>query len=363
MFAREEPRRVVDVAATMEKSFVQRVHAPNLLAWVGFRMNRAPLAFILAAIPLALVVGAVAAGPHELAKAILTQRNVQETFARFISAVATASAIAVSIASLTLGRELKGVGTLRDRHDENEEFRQRMREASHRDHTPLSVGGFLRVTAEAIAADARLALESASSVDLAMQEERVSLRELLESIERRATEAAARFDAVRTRPDKLLEAALDFEADVTCHMTRRFRRNASTAPLREALEGLEDRLMDYVIASRYTKTMVTSWGLSNMSWAIMVSTIPSILTAAFMVLAYGDGAQAALGSVGAGALVGLALSLVMLPLCFFVSYVLRFVFLNEHTLPTDGFVLGPEAWDMVAGKAGRPSARRPTRTG
>lgn len=352
---------MVDAAATMEKGFVDRVHAPNVWAILGYRIGRGPLAFALAAIPLVLVVAAIAWGPAELGKAMTEHKNVQDTFARFISAVATASAIAVSIATLTLGRELKGIRTLRQRHESNQELRSNVREATGRDHAPLSIGEFLGDSADAVASEARAAREAAPAIDLEMQEDGVTLRQLLESIERRATQVVPRFHAHRTNPEKLLTASLDFEADVTSHLVRRFARRASTGQLQDTLDELEARLNDYIVASRYAKTMVTSWGLSNMSWSIMVSTVPSVLTAAFMVLAYGEGAVKAWGMLGAGVLVGLALSVVMLPLCFFVSYILRFVFLNEHTLPTDGFVLGPEAWDMVAGHGRRPGARRPAR--
>lgn len=338
---------MVDAAATMEKRFVERIRSPSAWAWIGCGIRRAPFAFGLALLPLVIVTLAVAFGPDELGKAMTDHRNVQETFARFVTAVATASSIAVSVASLTLTRQLKGVGTLRKRHEDNQELRGRLRDATGKDQAPFSIGAFLRESLDAVASHARAARETASSGELDMRAENVTLAQLLDSIERRAVEHAPRLEESRTDPDKLLIVALDFEADLTSHFVRRFRRDAASQGLREALADLEERLGDYVVAARYVKTMDTSWGLSNMSWAILLSTIPSILTAAFMVLAYGEGAVKALGRTGAGALIGLAMSVVILPLSFFVSYVLRFVFLNEHTLPTDGFVLGPEAWDAV----------------
>ncbi|MEA3200459.1 MAG: hypothetical protein QOE90_1887 [Thermoplasmata archaeon] len=350
---------MTDARGVIGQPFLDRVRAPTAWAVVGFRVPRAALAFGLALVPLVIVLLAAWLGPAELAKAITSQKNVQETFARFVTAVATASAIAVSVASLTLNREMKGLHTLRERHEANEAFRARLRKATGRNYAPVTVSGFLAALLQTIAREAREAQAVADETTLALREEDISLGELLALMERRALETAARLDAVRRNPDHVLGAALDFEADVTSHLARRFAREAPTEALREALTSLHEQLADYNVATRYVKTLDTSWGLSNMSWAILVATIPSILTAAFMVLAYGDGAISALGRLGAAALVGAALSVVILPLGFFVSYVLRFVFLNEHTLPTDGFVLGPDADDMVQ----RRPARRPARVG
>lgn len=66
-----------------------------------------------------------------------------------------------------------------------------------------------------------------------------------------------------------------------------------------------------------------------------------------MVLTYGQGAINALGQTGAAGLVCGALFLALFPLAAFVSYLLRFIVVNQHTLPTNGFVLGPEE-DVVA---------------
>ncbi|GEM_PF-3837224 len=349
---------MADALASVRKPFLDRIRAPKAWALVGYRLSRPLFAFGLALLPFVLVLLAVAAGPAELAKAVTSQKNVQEAFARFVTAVATASAIAVSVATLTLSREMKGVRSLQEREEANHGFRERVRSASGRGHVPLPLGDFLRSLLEAAAADARLARRNAPSTALALREDEVALGDLLDAIERRAVECAAALDARRASPDALLVAALDFETDVSTHYVERFARSAPEGPLREALEGLADRLCDFAVGSRYAKTMDTQWGLSNMSWAVLLSTIPSVLTATGMVLAYGDGAVDALGRVGAGALVGLALSAVVLPLSFFVSYVLRFVFINEHTLPTDGFVLGPEAFDVV--RSSRRGARART---
>jgi hypothetical protein len=96
-----------------------------------------------------------------------------------------------------------------------------------------------------------------------------------------------------------------------------------------------------------------------MSTAITLTSLPAIVTAAGMVLLYGDGAPEALGRVGAAALVAAAFAVVLLPLACFASYTLRFVFLSENTLPTELFVLGPEEPDAIEReRAGAAAGRR-----
>ena len=90
------------------------------------------------------------------------------------------------------------------------------------------------------------------------------------------------------------------------------------------------------------KTLDMQWGLSRMSHGILLTTIPALSVAAAMTLAYGEGAEQALGRLGASALVCAALAACLFPIAIFVSRLLRFVFVNQNSLPTQGFVLGPD---------------------
>lgn len=348
---------MADARAAIEKRFVDRIAAPRVAAAVGYRGSRLAIAFGLAAIPLVVVSLAVWLGPPALAKAMTSANNVHETFARFVTAVATASAIAVSVASLTLNREMKGLGTFRKRHEDNARFREDLRQASGRISAPLTIAGYLRETLDVIAEESARARGLATAKELAMTQEGLSLGDLLGLMEKRARDVAPTLDAARRHPDKVLSASLEFETDVAGHLLRAFGRRLEDGPLAEALEAIQERALDYSLTQRYLKTLDTSWGLSNMSWAILLATLPSLLTAAFMVLAYGEGAVETLGRTGAGVLVGAAMSVTLLPLAIFVSFVLRFVFLNEHTLPADGFILGPEADDVVTDRGARRSGR------
>jgi len=84
-----------------------------------------------------------------------------------------------------------------------------------------------------------------------------------------------------------------------------------------------------------------------MSITILLTTIPSLAVSAGMVLLYGEGAVEAWGVPGAALLVAGALAVVLVPIGAFVSYLLRYVFINQYTLPADGFVLGPEEPEVL----------------
>jgi hypothetical protein len=151
----------------------------------------------------------------------------------------------------------------------------------------------------------------------------------------------------RDRPDRLLLAALDLESEATVHLADRFARmERLTASARESLAGLREQLDDFALAQRFMKALDVQWSLSRMCIAILASTIPGVAVAAAMTLIYGAGAPAALGEAGTAVLVCGALAIVVFPVACFVSYILRFLIVNQYTLPADGFLLGPEAWRL-----------------
>src|ERR1051325_964732 len=132
-----------DLLRVMQSHFRERVKAPRAWSLVAFSMSRSGLALLLGLLPGALLVLAVWLAPAELGKAATGHQNVQETFARLIGAVATASAIAVSVATVALRRELKGIRKQQERQETSEAYRGRVRRASGRSFAPISLGAFL----------------------------------------------------------------------------------------------------------------------------------------------------------------------------------------------------------------------------
>lgn len=328
----------------MRRDFHGRVSTPRALGAVAVGWPRLALASLLAVVPALALLLAAWLGPADLARAVTDAQNAHDLFTRYITAVATASSIAVSIAALSMRRDLKGIRSHEERRDANADYRERVRERAGRDELPLDLAGFLAETLASVAREARAAREGASREELALESEGVRLGELLEVLEARAAEVGRALAATGPRPDRQLLAALDFEHEASHRLSRRFARDGRLGgATRARVATLRDQLGDFVLGQKYLKTLDTQWGLGRMSMAILLSTLPSIAVASFMVLAYGEGAVDALGLAGASALVAAALAVCLFPIGCFVSYVLRFLFVNEHTLPTDGFLLGPEA--------------------
>lgn len=351
-----------NVLSLMQRPFRDRVRSPRGWSAVAYVMPRWALALLMALVPALLVLAGGVLGPDELARAITSRDNVQQTFARFISAVATASAIAVSVTTLTLGRELRGLQKQQERSQTAIEFRERVRRAAGRDSLPLSLGGVVGVAAQSARDTARRVRRTATRDELLTRVEGVTLGEYLDVVEAASDATRARLAAVdgAKHPHRLARAALDHEEEVGLRLARWFaRQDRLSSEVIALLDDLHARLEDIVTATKYVKTLDTQWGFSRMSLAITVSTVPSIVTAAFMTLAYGDGFEAAFGRAAAVALVAGALFVVVLPLAVFASYIMRFVFLNEHTLPTASFVLGPEERDVVRQERRARSGRGP----
>ncbi|HWH08039.1 MAG TPA: hypothetical protein VNX21_02500, partial [Candidatus Thermoplasmatota archaeon] len=300
---------------------------------------------------------AAALGPPDVGKAMTDARNVHDAFSRFVSAVATASAIAVSVATLTLGRDLKGLRTQAARREANDAYRERVREASGLPRAPLALPGFLALAARNVQEAARAARRAAAG-SLDARAAGVPLGAFLDALEAAAGRTARELAAAGRHPNRVAERALDVEEEATTQLLRGYRRLDGLSPeAQRRLADLEEAVADLVLGAKYAKTMDVQWGFSRMAIAITTTSLPAIVVATLMVLAYGQGAVDALGATGAAALVAGAFGVVLLPLACFASYILRFVFLHQHTLPTDAFVLGPEEPDAVASpRTGRRTA-------
>lgn len=336
------------------QDFLQRVRSPAIVGHVLAVWPRWIVSLILALSVPAILLLVALAGPRGFLDALTSPANVHATFARFISAIATASAIAVSVASLTFRRDMRGIDKAEDRGRANEDFRARVREAAGLREAPLLVGELVGEVLAAAAGKAR-DVRAAAGAALDVHASGTTLRAYLDTIEARAERAAGRMPRAWARPDTLHRALLDFDQQVTVALARRFARDPHLhGATREGMEELHALLSQYATLAQMVKMLDLEWGLSRMSQTILLSSLPAIGVAAAMTLTYGVGAAAAWGAGGAAWLVCGALAIALYPIAAFISYLIRFVFLNQHTLPTEGFALGPE----VAALTRRPRAGR-----
>lgn len=354
----------MDPLAYLRLGFPERARISRARASLTYRLPRWLLtAGLTLAFP-ALLLLAILLDPERVGRAATDPDSVEAVFSRLISAMATTATIAVSVATLTLGRELKGLREQEERHRTNEEFRDAVRRRGNLRSVPMSVGAFLAETLRLAAEAAARARSRASPEALAHEAEGVRLGDYLDFVEERAGKASEVVYARRLQPAGLMAAALDFEQEATHHLARRFgREDELGGVLKESMAELSEALKDVGVTTRYLKALDIQWGLSHMSAAILVSTLPAVATSISVALLYNEGVPAALGVRGAGALLAAAFAVVLMPLAAFVSYLLRFVFLNRHTLPTEDFVLGPEQPDIVAERAPSGHDRKRSRTG
>lgn len=343
-------------------SFADRVRPPRWWSWLTFRASRFGVALALALVPAALLFLAVALGPEGIGRAVTDRTNVSDTFSRFISGLVTAATIAVSVATLSMRRGIAGIGELREHVRADESYRDAIRRAGGHDGLPLAIAPFLRVLLldiEKGARDASARARSAGVEDVDADGE--PLHAHLDVLARIAARGADEVVRHQRRPHRVLSAVLDVEVNRNAQLTRRFARDDRLPEdLREVLCRLCDRLDHLAVGRGYAKSLQLQWGLSRMSTQIMLTSFLAVVVAAGMTLAYGQGAVDAFGTTGAAGIVTSALFLVLMPIAIFVSYMVRFVFLNAHTLPIGGFALGPEE-EALLSRPGR--SRRPRRAG
>lgn len=333
---------------SVQSGFARRSGIPRLALYLSVRASRTGLALTLALTPALALLLAAALAPPEFAGALTRTQNVHDTFARFLTAVTTASAIAVSVTTLTLRRELHGIEALRERHESNLRFREHVGKQLRAATPPVMLGPFL---AEIVEETARLARDSRERLGDALRVERrgVTLGQLLDELQGSCDELAARLRDARSDPDVMMLAVVEREQEVTGILLAEFAEAREIDDdARAAVHRVQETFRSFDTGSAYLKTLATQWGLSRMTRAILLTTLPAIVTSGAMVLTYGDGLPEAIGTLGAATVVCAAFVVALFPVAAFVSYLLRFVLIHQHTLPTAGFVLGPE--DAVLAK-------------
>lgn len=327
----------------IRSDFTERVRLPRPLMKTFVDAPRLVVALVLAIVPAAVAYAAFFVAPAAYGEAMTSAQNVHQMFARFLTADATASAIAVSVATMTISRELSGVGNLRSHLEDNLEIRRRVRDHMPARIAPVGLSEFLAAALDATAERARKLREQWDDDALARSVMDIPLRDFLDALAARAARVAQRLDAHPGSPDRMLRILLDFEEEMTHTYLRRLLRTAELSDdERGELEELRTLLEELSILVQYAKTQDMQWGLSLMSRTILLGTFPAVVGSALMVLLYGKGAVDAWGEPVAAALVCAMLALALFPLTAFVSYLLRFIVINQNTLPTQGFVLGPE---------------------
>lgn len=297
----------------MLRPFASRIRAGSARLFVAFEASRWGVAIALAAAPALLLVTLIAAGAA-VGDAMREPERVREAFARYISGLITAATMAVGFAALAMRRGIKGLGELTESVRADAEFADQARAFTGKPDA-AAVGPLVADLLDALAAKADATRTEGDA------------RAFTQELSRQARDVARAMREARARPDALLRASLDFEGETAAHLARR-----------HGLEELERgvRLVD--IGRAYVRTLATQWGLTRMAQGIASTSFVAVVVATFLVLGFGS-----LGSRAADAAVlGCATFAVTLPLTVFVSFVARFIFLHQHTLPLGHFVLGPE---------------------
>ncbi|MCA1812864.1 MAG: hypothetical protein LC624_02800 [Halobacteriales archaeon] len=349
-----------DALAPMRMTFLQRVGAPRPWGWLAFAAPRPVVLLLVALAPPAALLLLVGAEPS-LGRTLLNAENVRNDFGRWVAAVASVAVIAVSIASVAFRKELRSLRELREHREQNHEFHDRI---GHGREAPVAIGPLL---GEALLGVASAADRVEESAEPGLVVDGVALRDYLGVLRASVTRVHARAVRAGRDPAKLYAALLDVEDEQADHLAMRFRA-ASPGPAGEAWSELRERLEDVAVGRGYVKTLSLEWGFSRMSSAIMLTLVPALTTAMMMSLLYSAEVAEALGTRGAALLIAGALFVFALPMGAFLSSLLRYIFVNQYTLPSAGFVLGPEepelvplGWREAAGgrdRVARPPARQ-----
>lgn len=314
--------------------------------WAGELVLRAPrvlVATLLAFVPALVLFVFAALGPEAFRVALTDAANVHDAFKSFVSGVATASSIAVSVAVFTMRRDLKGIQSHEERQEEADQYRRGMRAGLDRRELPVHIGPFLAATLEGIAGQARQLIDRLPQSALGLKSDGIRLGEMIEGLHEQTGATAARLRKAAGKPDELHLISLDVEQEKTTRLLHRVARDERLSEdERRELAELRDLFREFVLVQRLLTTLDTQWSLRRMSVAILVSTLPGVVTAAVMTLTFGQGAVETLGEHGAALLVCVALGIVLFPLACFVSYLLRFLLISQQSIPSTGFLLGPE---------------------
>ncbi|WP_049922441.1 hypothetical protein [Halopiger djelfimassiliensis] len=324
----------------------------GLRLWLLLRVNRWVFAGAILAIVFVALVAMSRAELTPFRRIVEQQDGIEFLFSAFIGAIITGTSIVVTINQLVLSQELGAVGKQRERMHESMQFRRDIEDTIDEDTSPPEPAAFLYELVDGVE-------KRATELEATMEDERDE--ELQAKISDYVDDAVGN---ARTVKDDLEESqfgsfdviwnALNFNYSRKIYDARKIRADHTESLSDEANEKIDhviETLQFFGPAREHFKTLYFQWELINLSRALLYIAIPALTVMAMMIM-YVDGTALPGTTAGvdnlvwltsAGFVVGIA------PFVVFTVYILRIATVAKRTLAMGPFILRESQRDQDLG--------------
>ena len=270
-----------------------------------------------------------------------SQDPVDTVFEALIGGVITGVTLIISIAQLSVSRELASAGDQRDRMTNSLTLQEDIEDAAG------SIGGPSPATYLGLLCAA--SRQQATALENAVSENSdATLRERVDRFADRVVENADGIEeelaSAQFGEFAVIRAALNYNYSWKIYATRRLQidyEDSLTDEENEAFDRMSTVLQLFGPAQEYFKTHYLQWEFVNLSRAIMYVAVPA-LTVAMAVLLYVDAAVfpgQILGIDNLTWIVSATATFTLLPFFVFISYMLRIGTISKRTGTTGPFIL------------------------
>lgn len=299
---------------------------------------------VAAGMSLVVFLGLVVLGaldPTPLRQIMRGQDPTDTVFQALVGGVITGVTLIISIAQLSVSRELAAAGNQRERMENSLSLQEDIEDAaaSIGGPSPATYLGLLCAASRQQATALEEAVADNSDTELRERVDRFADRVIDNANGIEAELANAQFGEFA-----VIRAALNYNYSWKIYAARRLRidhEDALSDEEGEAFDRMADVLELFGPAQEYFKTHYIQWEFVNLSRAIMYVTLPS-LTVAVAVLLYVDAGMfpgQMLGIDNLTWVVSATATFAVLPLFIFVSYMLRIATISKRTGTTGPFIL------------------------
>ncbi|AFZ73852.1 hypothetical protein [Natronobacterium gregoryi] len=314
----------------------------GLRLWVLLRVDRWVLTGIILAVVFAILVTTSRIGLTPLRLIVENQDGLEFFFSAFIGAIITGTSIVVTINQLVLSQELGAVGQQRDRMQAAMDFRQTVEATIDADASPPEPAAFLYELVEGIQ-------KRATELEAEMEDERDEklkgkIGAYVEDTTDNAESVKANLENAQFGTFEVIWNALQFNYSRKIYDARKIRADHTESLSEEANEKIDhviETLRLFGPAREHFKTLYFQWELINLSRALLYISVPA-LTAMAVLIMYVDGNALPGTTLGIDNLVWLAsLGFVIgiSPFVVFIVYILRIATIAKRTLAMGPFIL------------------------
>jgi hypothetical protein len=318
-----------------------RADQGRLSTWVLTRTNRMVLTAGIALTVFAVFVALSTVAPSEMRQVIDRRNALWATFSGMVTALVTAVTLVVMFNQLVLSQELGALGGQRERMEGARSFRKDVEPWLDDDVSPVTPSAFLAALLDAVE---RLGDELDTTTREGVGAADREVQQFAERVRTDARSVSERLDDAEFGTFDLIFAALSFEYSRKIYEARHLRAEYGDSLQAETDDKLEDLvtvLAFFSPAREHFKTLYFQWELINLSRRMLYAAVPALLVALGMVF-YVDISGVTGATLGIDNIVWLvsgAITVALLPVFLFISYVLRIVTVTKETLAMGPFVL------------------------